>query len=102
MAALDPKKPTPNKFVHLLNSTRLGDSLARLRLERQMNRAGRRKYPGHLGHLTYLPLRSRDPSQPPRPLPFSVFYWPLATVHWQLPLIRRKPGKPGKPGTATY
>jgi hypothetical protein len=40
--ALDPNKLSRNELVPLLNSTALGESITRLRLDRQMNRAGRR------------------------------------------------------------
>ncbi len=48
--ALDPNKLSRNELVQLLNSTTLGESITRSRLDRQMNRAGRRWHDGrHIG-----------------------------------------------------
>lgn len=40
--ALDPNKLSRNELIQLLNSTALGEAITRSRLDRQMNRAGRR------------------------------------------------------------
>ena len=57
--ALDPKKLSRNELVQLLNSTPLGECLTRSRLDRQMNRAGRRWHDGRrIRLLDY--LRDRE------------------------------------------
>ena len=53
--ALDPNKLSRNELVQLLNSTAMGESITRSRLDRQMNRAGRRWHAGrHVRLLDYL------------------------------------------------
>ena len=64
--ALDPNKLSRNELVQLLNSTTLGESITRSRLDRQMNRAGRRWHDGrHVRLLDYLrwPVPKRDISR---------------------------------------
>ena len=66
--ALDPKKLSRNELVQLLNSTALGECLTRSRLDRQMNRAGRRWHDGrHTRLLDYLRWLVREADRPAKP-----------------------------------
>ena len=65
---LDPNKLTRNELVQLVNSTTLGESITRSRLERQMNRAGRRWHDGrHVHLLDYLRWLAREIDKPTKP-----------------------------------
>jgi hypothetical protein len=73
--ALDPNKLSRNELVGLLNSTTLGESITRLRLDRQMNRAGRRWHDGrNIRLLDYLRWLVREVERPAIPA--------RATDHW--------------------
>jgi len=66
--ALDPNKLSRNELVQLLNSTGLGESITRSRLDRQMNRAGRRWHDGrHIRLLDYLRWLIREVERPEKP-----------------------------------
>ena len=66
--ALDPNKLSRNELVQLLNSTALGESITRSRLDRQMNRAGRRWHDGrHVRLLDYLRWLVREVERPAKP-----------------------------------
>jgi len=66
--ALDPNRLTRNELVQLLNSTALGESLTRSRLDRQMNRAGRRWHDGrHIRLVDYLRWLIREVDRPEKP-----------------------------------
>jgi len=66
--ALDPKKLSRNELVQLLNSTPLGECLTRSRLDRQMNRAGRRWHDGRrIRLLDYLRWLIREVDRPAKP-----------------------------------
>jgi len=66
--ALDPKKLSRNELVQLLNSTALGECLTRSRLNRQMNRAGRRWHDGRrIRLLDYLRWLIREADRPAKP-----------------------------------
>ncbi len=66
--ALDPNKLSRNELVQLFNSTALGESLTRSRLDRQMNRAGRRWHDGrHIRLLDYLRWLIREVERPEKP-----------------------------------
>jgi len=68
--ALDPNRLTRNELVQLLNSTPLGTVIARARLERQMNRAGRRWHDGrHIRLLDYTRWLAEEADRPPEPKP---------------------------------
>lgn len=66
--ALDPSKLSRNELVQLLNSTALGESITRSRLDRQMNRAGRRWHDGRRTRLLeYLRWLIREVDRPAKP-----------------------------------
>jgi len=66
--ALDPNKLSRNELVQLLNSTALGESITRSRLDRQMNRAGRRWHDGRsIRLLDYLRWLIREVERPAKP-----------------------------------
>ena len=66
--ALDPNKLNRNELVQLLNSTALGESITRSRLDRQMNRAGRRWHDGrHIRLVEYLRWLAREIDRPVKP-----------------------------------
>jgi len=68
MAALDPNKLTRNELVQLVNSTPLGECITRSRLDRQMNRAGRRWHNGrHIRLLDYIRWLAREVDRPAKP-----------------------------------
>ena len=70
MAALDPNRLTRNELVQLLNSTPLGQCLTRSRLDRQMNRAGRRWHDGRrIRLLEYIRWLAVEVDRPPEPKP---------------------------------
>ncbi len=66
--ALDPNKLSRNELVQLLNSTALGESITRSRLDRQMNRSGRRWHDGRrIRLLEYLRWLIREVDRPAKP-----------------------------------
>jgi hypothetical protein len=66
--ALDPNRLSRNELVGLLNSTSLGEAITRLRLDRQMNRAGRRWHDGrNIRLLDYLRWLVREVERPAKP-----------------------------------
>jgi len=70
MAALDPNKLTRNELVQLVNSTPQGSVLTRARLDRQMNRAGRRWHDGrHIRLPEYVRWLAEEADRPPEPKP---------------------------------
>ena len=65
---LDPNRLSRNELVQLLNSTGLGESITRSRLDRQMNRAGRRWHDGRsIRLLDYLRWLVREVERPAKP-----------------------------------
>ena len=70
MPQLDPNKLTRNELVQIVNSTALGAVLTRARLDRQMNRAGRRWHDGQYIRLPeYVRWLAAEADRPPEPKP---------------------------------
>ena len=68
MPALDPNKLPRNELGQLVNSTPLGECTTRSRLDRQMNRAGRRWDDGrNIRLLDYLRWLAREVDRPAKP-----------------------------------
>ena len=66
--ALDPNRLSRNELVQLVNSTALGESITRSRLDRQMNRTGRRWHDGRwIRLLDYLRWLIRQIDRPAKP-----------------------------------